>query len=179
MESTDNYWHIVGSAAVFYAHSLLDQDDLRAATEVVAALDRNHGPTAVVDMSAVLLIIAALRCPADGFRTEDGRLDATALTVDGPVDALRILDATALANRYRGRVGFTAAAADLADTEQQVDATEAARRLVQAALDEVPDLGAVARVLRPAADSPRSTAAVIVLATVALLKVSFPRSAGG
>ncbi|GAA1934502.1 hypothetical protein GCM10009753_79740 [Streptantibioticus ferralitis] len=104
--------------------------------EVIRTLQEEYGLPGVLDFSAVLLTVVARNCPLDRYRTVNGRSDATRLTLNGTVDAVRVLHATALANCYRGRSQTTAA--DISDTEQQIAATDHVRHLMQDALDVAP-----------------------------------------
>ena len=165
MSSTNDYWSTIGTAVVVYVEAAINHDDRSTALNALIALHQRYGTQSVLDFAAVLLLITAHNCPTDRYRTADGRPDAEALTQDRPVDALRILDAAALASRFHGR---PVTAEDISAAERQASAVETARPIIRAALDAAPRLTDVAAALRPAADSLPVVTAVVSLATVAL-----------
>ncbi|MFD5321141.1 hypothetical protein [Streptomyces sp. NPDC127098] len=173
MPRSSDYWIDIARAGDAYVHSCVHLDDMPAAMTTVKALRARYGSAGLLDLSAVLLLVTANKCPVDRFRTPDGHPDAIALTSHGPVDALRILDATAAVTRYMGR---QLTVADIANTERQAEEVERVQQLVQVALDAAPDLEVMAAALRPAQDSLGAVSAVVALATIALRVVT--QSAG-
>jgi hypothetical protein len=139
-----------------------DATDVMAAAQTVHNLYRERG---LLHVSACLLAYAHLECPPR-LLGPDSRPDANRLLARAQPDALTTLSTTSRVNQLLGRSAVTTT--DISDTEEQINAFDAAEPLARAALAAAPEIPVMAVALEPADGDRRVTSCVYVYALTAV-----------
>ncbi|ONK13259.1 hypothetical protein [Streptomyces sp. MP131-18] len=162
---TPAYWDQMTRVAAAVVHRLDDTVDVMRAAQTVHDLYAERG---LLHVSACLLAYAHLECP---FRLlgPDRRPDASRLLARPQPDALTALTTTSRVNQLLGRSAVTAT--NISDTEEQINAFDAAEPLARAALAAAPEIRVMAVALEPADGDRRVTSCVYVYALIAVRAV--------